>query len=52
MGGGHAGTADTAGAAAADEEVEVVGHFVGSFRKARKSLLFVNKKKQKKLYPI
>ena len=31
----HAGTADTAGAAADDEEVEVVGHLVGSFRKAR-----------------
>jgi len=33
--GGHAGAADAAGAAADDEEVEVVGHLLGSFRKAR-----------------
>ena len=35
VGGGHAGAADAAGAAADDEEVEVVGRLLGSFRKAR-----------------
>jgi hypothetical protein len=33
--GGHAGAADAAGAAADNQEIEVVGHLVGSFRKAR-----------------
>ena len=33
--GGNAGAANAAGAAADDEEVEVVGHLLGSFRKAR-----------------